>query len=360
MNIRRLFRWLEQVSDESLYDVARRCTEHLDGFSVSNTDRRGLAFVLGGMVGPLAVLRVQESDCSSEQANRVVALAMEGAARVGVAYAFHPRKDIFVSLCEDLIARTLLDGRKLEDVAGCVEPLFSCIPKEDSFSSAWFQEIRSAVDAIAQSDKRGSVELSESCLSIEPLYHQQRFLCETLICAPYTIRFEQLTAALALESILSRHIKAAGKRLRADQIQSLEIELLSGLMDDSLKEHLAAQMVFHPDPIAPRSDWSPKQKGDIEKLTCVIQIEECDWGKHWSMEYQALGRLYMTATKKERESWVVRRGQLSWFQFLWMERAIKNSIAIEEYSFLFPVSLRLHTTRGGCWKEKLERLYIED
>lgn len=358
MNIRRLFRWLEQVSDASLYDIGRRCKEHLGDFSILDSDRKGLSFVLGGMVGPLACLRVQEADCSSKDADRVVSLAMEGAARVGMGYAFHPRRDILVSLCEDLIACTLLAGKNLEAAAGRMGVLFSCIPKSETFSNEWFLEIRSSVDGVMDSEQRGDSQLSEYSLSIEPLYQQQRFLCETLICAPYALHFEQQTTALALENILSRHIKAAGKRLRADQIETLEIELLSGLMDDSLKEHLATQMVFYPDPIAPKSDWSPKQKSDIEHLMGIIRIEECDWTQHWSMEYQALGRLYMTATQKERESWVVRRGHLSWLQFMWMERRLRNRISIEEYSFFFPVSLRLHTTRGGCWKEKLGRLHI--
>ena len=360
MNIRRLFRWLEQVSDASLYDVARRCTEHFSDFSLSQKEKQGLSFVLGGMVGPLACLRVRDSNASLEEANRIVALAMEGAARVGMGYAFHPRREVLVSLCEDLIACTLIAGKSLEGAAGSMGHLFACIPKSETFSHEWFQEIRSAVDNVMDTESPDLGELSEYSLSIEPLYQQTRFLCETLICAPYNLHFTQQTTALALESILSRHIKASGRRLRADQVKALEIEILSGLMDDSLKEHLATQIVFYPDPIAPKSDWSPKHKSDIERLMCLIEIEECDWKQHWKMEYQALGRLYMTATKKEREDWIVRRGNLSLLQFLWTESKLRNHISIEEYSFLFPVSLRLHTTRGGCWKEKVERLYIED
>ena len=360
MNIRRLFRWLEQVNDESLHAVGRRCLEHLNDFSLQNDEIKGLSYVLGGMVGPLACLRVRDSSCSQQDANRIVSLAMEGAARVGLGFAFHPRKKVLVSLCEDLIACTLLAGKNLESAAGNMEILFSFVPNSEVFSLEWFHEIRCGVDGIMNQDQRGKGTLSEYSLSIEPLYQQERFVCETLICAPYALHFEQQTTALALDNILSRHIKAAGKRLRADQIQLHEIEILSGVMDDSLKEHLAAQIVFHPDPIVPKSDWQPKHKSDIEKLISVIQITECDWTQHWNMEYKALGRLYLTATKKERENWLVRHGRLSWLQFVWMERLLKNRISIEEHSFYFPVFLRLHTTRGGCWKEKVSRLHVVD
>jgi len=360
MNIRRLFRWLEQVSEDSLYGIAQRCRDHLRDFSLSKNEHNGLSFVLGGMVGPLACLRVKEANCSQEEANRIVALAMEGAARLGMAYSFHPRKENLTSLCEDLISCALLGGKNLEDVAGCMCILFSSIPKAETFSNAWFQEIRNAVDDVIKSGVKENGELSENSLSIEPLYQQQRFLCETLICAPYDLSFTQLTTAFALDSILSRHIKAAGKRLRVDQVKALEIELLSGVMDDSLREHLAAKLLFYPEPILPSSDWSPKRRGEIENLMHIIQIEERDWDKYWDMEYKALGRLYMTSTKKEREAWIVRSGQLSWLKFMLMERMLINHVSIEEYSFIFPVSLRLHTSRGGCWKEKIERLQTED
>ena len=346
MNIRRLFRWLEQIADDSLYGVAQRCQDHLN-------NQKGRSYVLGGMVGTLACMRVR--DCSQEQANRIVALSIEGAARLGLAYSFHPRKEILMALCEDLIACTLLAGKPLEDAAGSMSVLFSCIPKAEIFSSEWFQEIRSAVDTV-EGGTKGEGQLPEHSLSVEPLYHQQRFLCETLVCVPYALSLAQQTTALALDSILSRHVKAAGKRLRVDQIERLEIELLSGVMDDTLKEQLAAQMVFHPDPIAPKSDWSAKQVGDIQNLIHLIQSEESDWSSHWNMEYQTLGGMYMTATKKEREDWIIKRGQLSWLRFQWMERTLKSNISIEEYTFVFPVFLRLYTSRGGCWKEKMERL----
>lgn len=347
MNIRRLFRWLEQIADDSLYGAAQRCREHLD-------DQNGRSYVLGGMVGTLACMRVR--DCSQEQANRVVALAMEGAARLGLAYSFHPRKEILMALCEDLIACTLLSGKSLEDTSGLMSVLFSCIPKAEAFSNAWFQEIRSSVEHTIERGGKGAEHLPEHSLSVEPLYHQERFLCETLVCVPYDLSLAQQTTALALDSILSRHVKAAGKRLRVDQIERLEIEIMSGVMDDALKEQLAAQMVFHPDPIASKSDWSAKQVGDIQNLMHIIQAEESDWSSHWKMEYQALGGVYKTATKKEREDRIVRRCQLSWLRFQWMERALNSNISIEEYTFVFPVFLRLYTSRGGCWKEKVERL----
>ena len=197
------------------------------------------------------------------------------------------------------------------------------------------KKFRSAVEDAMESGTKGEDQLPEHSLSVEPLYHQQRFLCETLVCVPYALSLAQQTTALALDGILSRHVKAAGKRLRVDQIERLRLSFMSGVMDDTLKEQLAAQMVFHPDPIAPKSDWSAKQVGDIQNLMHLIQMEESDWSSHWKHGVQALGGMYMTATKKEREDWIIKRGQLSWLRFQWMERALKSNISIEEYTFVF-------------------------
>ena len=356
MNIRRLFRWLDQLSvDASMERIAMSCREHLQEFSLEYDHKSGFVFVLGGMVGPLAVLRTTQASCSERESNRIVAIAIEGAARVGLAYSFHPQRTVLMSSCEDLIASVLIEGASLEEVSGCVEGFFSCIPKDAEWSSLWFQEIRRAVQQSLSQPKVGR-DVPEASLSIEPLYHQDRLLCETLVRTNHPLKLAQQTTANAIVSILSRHIKAAGKRLRSDQIERVEINMLSGLIDSSFREYLASLLVFYPESIPPSSDWSMKQKSEIDTLSQVIQINSMDWDQHWLMHYQTLGRIYATATYKERREWILGRGNLGRMRFFMLERALRNHISIEEFACTYPVSIQLYTTRGGCWKETIEEL----
>jgi hypothetical protein len=282
-----------------------------------------------------------------------LAIATEGASRIGFAYSFHKQAPSFSALCEVLIAKTLIRKEPLSSVCDRVGMLFAMAPQQLCFSPLWFAQIVSTVDVVCTA-QTVDVRLPAASLSIEPLYHQDRMLSETMVLGKYALPLPQHTAMEGVEEILIRHIKAASKRLRLDQIAHIDITLPYGTGTEELRTKLSAMILTYPDPIVEDAEYSAEEEKSLHDISKKIRFHssESAWKEHWRVRYKTLGSLYATATSFERGSWINQHQGVGRASHFLLERVLGSRLSIEEFSFSFPISVELYTTRGGCWKAK--------
>jgi hypothetical protein len=113
-------------------------------------------------------------------------------------------------------------------------------------------------------------------------------------------------------------------------------------------------MLTYPDSSPTDKVYSEEEKKQLHELSTKINFSatEDGWKEHWRVRYKTLGALYETATSLERGRWLHRNQKIGRASHYLLERALVSQLSIEEFSFSFPVSVELYTTRGGCWKEK--------
>ena len=271
---------------------------------------------------------------------------------LGLAYAFHPNKKAYTALFEGLIAKTLIRGEKLEALGSRVAMAFSMAPQTSATSPLWFRQILATTEVALRAVEEEHA-LPETSLSIEPLFHQDRKLGETLVLGKHPLPIEQHTAIEAVEEILSRHIKAASKRLRPDQLKELQIETPSSAAMDQLRERIAAMIIQYPDSIDLSQAWKAENRDLLSQISKRITIipQRKGWMQHWEHNYVSLGQLYRTSVHRERVRWISQQHELGTLGFMKLESRLGHSLSIEEHRFCYPVSVSLYTTRGGCWKE---------
>ena len=353
MNINRLLRWLDRLCvTETMLKREHRRMQHLKKFSLQEEFSRAFPYQLGGITGPISYLCVQASVLEEKEKQRIVSIATEGASMLGLAYAFHPHKKEYMALLEGLIAKTLIGGDKLESLGSRVAMAFAMAPQASAISPLWFRQILATTEVVLQATNE-DYDLPQTCLSIEPLFHQERRLGETLVLGDHPLPIEQHTAVEAVEEILSRHITAASKRLRADQLKELQIELPSFPAIGQLRERIAAMIMQYPAPIVFSQDWKDENRDALSQLSQRIEFipQSKRWRQHWEHNYASLGKLYRTSVYRERLRWISQRHQFGTIGFMRLESRLGHSLAIEEHRFYYPVSVSLYTTRGGCWKE---------
>ena len=352
MNIDRLLRWLEQMHiTDAMHQREKRRLAHLSPLTIDEPFPYAFPYQLGGITGLVAYLCVQEGNIRAEEKERILSIATEGASRLGLAYSFHPLKNAYMALFEGLLAKTLMEKENLEGIHQRVAMAFAMSPQVSDPSPFWLRQILATIDVALQA-KIEVYALPKASLSIEALYHQDRMLGETLVLGKHPLPIQEHTAIEAVEEILSRHIKAASKRLRPDQVKAIEIELPIGGSGDRLKERIAAMILQYPETCSWSQEWRAEHREELytiaQRITLVPQPQR--WFDHWKKNYSMLGRLYRSASYEERKQWLSNY-QLGSIRCLMLEKQLCTSLVIEEYEFCYPVSVSLYTTRGGCWKE---------
>ena len=182
-----------------------------------------------------------------------------------------------------------------------------------------------------------------------------------------------LTAIQSVEEILERHIKAASKRLRWQQVKRIQVEAphsLRGSAED-LRYWIAAYVLTHSwNSEMLSTDWQRKNAPALRSLMSVIEFE---WSVHkteemWTQSLQELSTLFVGITPSQIaevselpiDRWSVRqaehRGLKSMIQRCQNSTNQTTQPQLDSFELCIPVEIRLLTSRGGTWPERRNRV----
>lgn len=185
------------------------------------------------------------------------------------------------------------------------------------------------------------------------------------------VSFEWLTVVQSVEEILRRHLKAASKRLRIQQIEQIRL-LVPHCFTDSETDFRAwiAKYVLthewsseHLD-----SNWNAEHAPLIQELVHSIEIE---YAPH--LTEQLYGQMLTELPDFFVGVTVEQMAQVSNLPIHWISlrsyKALRKAIQgcayasghptqaqLDAFQLHFPVEVRLMTTRGGTWPERRQRI----
>lgn len=186
----------------------------------------------------------------------------------------------------------------------------------------------------------------------------------------------ELVAMQSVVEILSRHIKAAGKRLRADQITNISIELPSFLQSSSM-DNTAHKMLTH---------WISRYIQTHDWKECRVSAVDLDTKQLMQQTEQKIQIQYSTDATKEyllhmigqlqgvfagvSAMEIAQMGRLSIHsvQQYWNNplrkiveqlRYASNQIAqsqMDKFQYTIPTKVIVYTNRGGKWPENRKHI----
>jgi len=265
-----------------------------------------------------------------------------------LAYHGIDHQSSWVGLFEGLIIQQLIAQRPLVALMDKIPMIFALAPQQSVSSPLWQAHIIQTAQFIFAQPAE-SYPLHATRFSIESLYHQEDWLNGTMVLAKHPVSLEGQTAVQALEDILERHIKAADKRLRPDQLEKIFIFAPTNIHIQKLRRYLAELVVRYPNM---NQDISLDLLHQTEKKILIIE-ESQRWKSYFQRFSQTFGEVCRTAQPQEYRTWVEKKTE-SWLRSFLFSSFSNRQNRIREFSFLFPVSVELYTTRGGCWKSSQE------
>ena len=182
-----------------------------------------------------------------------------------------------------------------------------------------------------------------------------------------------LTAIQSVVEILDRHIKAASKRLRWQQVKRIQVEAphsLRGSAED-LRYWIAAYVLTHSwNSEILSTDW---QRTNAPALRSLMSVIEFEWSvkkteEMWTQSLQELSTVFVGITPSQIaevsdlpiDRWSVRqaehRGLKSMIQRCQHSTNQTTQPQLDAFELCIPVEIRLLTSRGGTWPERRNRV----
>ena len=371
-------------------------------------------YVLAGRVGLAAVPAVWASAAGHTVADLLVATVVgnEIGGRIGLALLLgprHTRSDTFVASAAAAASAAWLAGRDADGMARAISLALQqakrLTPAEAAADPAAVgaRTARAAMEAVGRARTQGSLDLLDEGsafygpLSQHPLHGAygglgRAWLTRTLVIKPEAVSTWAGVAVQGVEEILKRHVKAADKRLRAEQVEKIEIRvgLLPWAMDKagadvdgqsplsfawSLKRAIGVLVARHglrPEDLS--ADALAEKASEIDHVASKIEVVH-DWALSVStLESftRALGPLFaglnpmqlrqLRARLKDADGWP------QWHrEDLWPilrarpDRVVRNlqarsgdlgDVDLAGFRWQLPIEIKLYTTRGGWWPER--------
>ncbi len=329
--------------------------------------------------------------------------------RVGLALLLgprHTRTDTFVPAAAAAASAAWLAGLDAEGIARAVGAALErgerLTPSDTSADPAapGARAARAAFDAL---DGGGRIDLLDEGssfygpLSQQPLHGAygglgKAWLTRTLVIKPEAVMAWAGVAVEGVAEILKRHVKAADKRLRAEQVEKIEVRagLLPWAMDKagadvdtrspvalawSLKRAIGVLVARHdltPADLTP--DALAEKAGDIEHVASRVEVVH-DWALTFGTVERftrTLGPLFARLSplqlRQVRTRLKEAGGWPQWHrQDLWPivrarpDRIVRNlqtrqgdlgDVDLDAFRWQIPVEIKLYTTRGGWWPER--------
>lgn len=212
------------------------------------------------------------------------------------------------------------------------------------------------------------------------------WLSRSLCIQRYAVRGELAVALEGVNEILQRHQKAADKRLRADQVERVEIALGLGALQAvregeglrgpgqiplSLAQAIGVLVAQHRLDASVLSPQALAEKqADIDHVASTVVVHH-SWqaslqavGKHWQ-QLPVVGGGPGSTVKKAQQA--IKEGGWPPIEALWKgrpDRALRalwgrpaNLEAVDPgiFEWTEPVEIKLYTTRGGWWPERRQQ-----
>ncbi|MDP2311602.1 MAG: MmgE/PrpD family protein [Pseudomonadota bacterium] len=332
--------------------------------------------------------------------------------RIGLALLLgprHTRTDTFVPAAAAAAAAAWLAGLDADGIGRAVSIALQqgkrLTPTDTAADPAAVgaRTVRAAMDAVGRSRTEGSLDLLDEHspfygpLSKQPLLGAygglgQTWLTRTLVIKPEAVMAWAGVAVQGVHEILKRHVKASDKRLRAEQVERIEVRvgLLPWAMDHasagadvhspvalawSLKRAIGVLVARHElTPAVLTPEALAEKATEIEHVASRVEVVH-DWALSVSTLEgftRVLGPLFAGLSPMELRQVRTRLkeagGWPQWHrQDLWPilrarpDRVVRNlqapsgdlgEIDLTEFRWQLPIEIKLYTTRGGWWPER--------
>ncbi|MDP2310002.1 MAG: MmgE/PrpD family protein [Pseudomonadota bacterium] len=370
-------------------------------------------YLLAGRTSLAAVPAVWASAAGHTVEELLVATVIgnEIGGRIGLALLLgprHTRTDTFVPAAGAAAAAAWLAGLDADAMARAISVALQqgkrLTPADAAADPAAVgaRTAQVAMDAVGRARTEGSLDLLDEGsafygpLSQQPLHGAygglgRTWLTRTLVIKPEAVMTWGGVAVQGVNEILKRHIKASDKRLRAEQVERIEIRvgMLPWAMDHaamgverspvasswSLKRAvgvLVARNDLRPQDLTPEA--LAEKATEIEHVASRVEVVH-DWALSVSTVEgftRVLGPLFAGLSpmqlRQVRTRLVEAGGWPQWHRGdLWPmlrarpDRVVRNlqatggdlgDIDLTTFRWQLPVEIKLYTTRGGWWPER--------
>ncbi|MEC7985313.1 MAG: hypothetical protein VX278_09120, partial [Myxococcota bacterium] len=187
---------------------------------------RFLSYQIGGIVGPLSTLMSQDRSLSAQERIRVCSIACEAASRVGLAFEFTPLRQSYTALTEAIFTIALAEKKDRQTVETALEHSFSlaCVGDWSLYPGMLMRACFSLAEQLFRAPLASSFGmLPPASLPISSLYQNHTWVGATQVLSAHPVPLVLQTAVQSVNEVLQRHLKAAGKRLRMDQVQEIRL-----------------------------------------------------------------------------------------------------------------------------------------
>ncbi len=371
-------------------------------------------YLLAGRASLAAVPAVWASAAGHSVEDLLVATVIgnEIGGRIGLALLLgprHTRTDTFVTAAAGAAAAAWLAGADADTIARAVSIALQqgkrLTPADSAANPAAVGAgaARTAMEAVGRARTEGSLDLLDEGssfygpLSQTPLHGAygglgRAWLTRTLVIKPEAVMAWGGVAIQGVHEILKRHVKASDKRLRAEQVERIEVRV--GLLPWAM-DHVAAGADSH-SPVAlawslkraigvlvARHDLRPadltpealaEKAADIEHVVSRVEVVH-DWALSVSTVEgftRVLGPLFAGLSPMQLRHVLSRLkeagGWPEWHRAdLWPlvrarpDRVVRNlqaadgdlgDIDLASFRWQLPIEVKLYTTRGGWWPER--------
>ena len=179
----------------------------------------------------------------------------------------------------------------------------------------------------------------------------EKWLLDEVQYSNAPIPVEWHPAAISLASILDRHIKAAEKRLRPDQITSMIVELPSFLRstDEQKFRIILARYCFS-------HSWDNLHDEDQYKKTDIVELASkvsFEYRREYALEYWQ-NIVYSRSRFCSENCWSLvdeYRSLSVWERWNFHRSLTQNQSRASMSSLGIPTKVTIYTTRGGKWAE---------
>lgn len=352
--------------------------------------------VLGGrtgLVAPFLALHAEGADLDHAVVASII--ADEVGARLGLASLLGdrgPAFDLLPAVVGGAAARAWLEGADAAELRRAVEAAVTTLGAAVDPDAVW-----GTLDADVAGGQSGALEEALRARSERPLLVAltgagRVWLAETAWIRRFPGPLAAGPALEALDTILERHVKAADKRLRADQVEGVEIRVaqpawraLGGACGaysftpgaESQVAGLVGTLIAHHDltPASRSASGQANRAGEIARVAERVRVVH-DWSltaQAWTawagvvapLAGGARGVAGMVKQVRDRGAWpclgrtdvlpLLRSHPERWFAHFGTDVRDLAALDLHAWSWPFPTLVRLATTRGGNWPERRTR-----
>ena len=343
-----------------------------------------------GLTAPFLALHAEGADLD----HAVVAsiLADEVGGRVGLATLFGDRGaavDLLPAVVGGAAARAWLEGADAGELRRAVEGAVALVGASGEPDAAWRAVTTDTTGGASGALEAAITSRTERARAGALTGAGRVWLADTAWLRRFPGPLAAAPALEALDTILERHVKAADKRLRADQVEGVEIRVaqpawraLGGACGAYAFEpgvaspiaDLVGVLVAHHD-LAPGSRGASGRAQRAEEITRVAERVRVvhDWSltaqgwTAWSGVAAPLlggprGVVGLVKAARDRGAWpclgradvlpLLKAHPERWFKDVGTEVRDLAALDLPAWSWPMPTQVRLATTRGGNWPER--------